>query len=93
MNPPEQSPDDRVQEAEIRLAFLERELELYKDAVQTLHARLEHVEHLLARLRQRAEDSTPAPGIATQFQDQGECSGRDGGGTEPDSGSLSSGPD
>ncbi len=69
MTAPKDSPhDDRLQEAEIRIAFLEREFELYKEAVQALHARLEEVEHTLARLRQRASDSAHDPDIPGSFQ-------------------------
>ncbi|HLU70411.1 MAG TPA: hypothetical protein VKZ88_06540 [Fibrobacteria bacterium] len=63
--------DDRLQETEIRLAFLERELELYKEAVQTLHARLETVEHALARLRQRSPDTRHDPEVPGAFQERG----------------------
>ncbi len=62
------SADSRLQEAEIRLAFLERELDLYKDAVQSLHARLEHVEALLEKLRSAQDPDAPGgfPGHGTE---------------------------
>lgn len=47
--------ENRLQETEIKLAFLDKELEDYKDAVQTLHARLELLEKTVAILRRSAQ--------------------------------------
>lgn len=59
----------RLQEIEIRAAFLERELDLYKEAVQDLHARLEAVEHRLARL-QRVHDAA-GEGVFPELPEKG----------------------
>jgi|GEM_PF-3947668 len=63
--------DNRVQETEIRLAFLEKELEEYKDAVQTLHARLENLEKTVAVLRRTASGSTEGGDLASGSGDAG----------------------
>jgi uncharacterized coiled-coil protein SlyX len=47
--------EPRLQETEIKIAFLERELEEYKDAVQTLHARLQTLEALVEALRRKGQ--------------------------------------
>lgn len=62
--------DDRLQETEIRLAFLDRELGEYKDAVQTLHARLEILEKTVESLKRAAQggaETTGAAGTASGF--------------------------
>jgi uncharacterized coiled-coil protein SlyX len=41
--------ESRLQEGEIKLAFLEKELEEYKAALQEMHARVESVEARLKR--------------------------------------------
>lgn len=47
--------DSRLQETEIKLAFLEKELDAYKDAVQDLHARLDRMEKAVKALRNSRE--------------------------------------
>jgi uncharacterized coiled-coil protein SlyX len=49
--------ETRLQESEIKLAFLEKELDEYKEAVQTLHHRLEEVTNLVNALRNEGQDS------------------------------------
>lgn len=56
----EHAGEARLQETEIKIAFLERELEEYKEAVQTLHARLQTLEALVEALRRKAH--APASG-------------------------------
>ncbi len=47
--------EHRVQETEIKLAFLDKELDEYKEAVQTLHSRLELLEKTVERLKSNAQ--------------------------------------
>jgi uncharacterized coiled-coil protein SlyX len=47
----------RLQEAEIKLAFLERELEEYKEAVGLLHERLARLEKQVRELKEAGESS------------------------------------
>ena len=49
--------DARLQEAEIKLAFLERELEEYKEAVGSLHDRLARLEKQVEGLKDGQESS------------------------------------
>ena len=50
-------PDIRLQEAEIKLAFLERELETYKEAVNAMHDLLVKLEKQVQELKD-GEDSS-----------------------------------
>jgi uncharacterized coiled-coil protein SlyX len=50
--------ESRFQETEIKLAFLEKELEEYKTALQAMHARLESVE---TKLKNTAASESPMP--------------------------------
>lgn len=57
--------ENRLQETEIKLAFLDKELEEYKDAVQTLHARLELLEKTVAILRRAGQGATEGGDLAS----------------------------
>jgi uncharacterized coiled-coil protein SlyX len=52
--------DSRIQETEIRLAFLDKELEEYKEAVHTLHTRLEQLEKTVEALKRHAQRDSGA---------------------------------
>jgi uncharacterized coiled-coil protein SlyX len=49
--------EERLQEAEIKLAFLERELETYREAVDTMHDLLTRLEKQVQELKD-GEDSS-----------------------------------
>jgi uncharacterized coiled-coil protein SlyX len=49
--------EERLQEAEIKLAFLERDLEEYKEAVGSLHDRLAQLEKQVQKLQDGEESS------------------------------------
>jgi uncharacterized coiled-coil protein SlyX len=51
MENPLENLEARLQESEIRFAFLERELEAYKDAVSHLHERLMGLEKRVRELK------------------------------------------
>jgi len=51
------TPEERLHEAEYKLAFLERELEEYKEAVSLLHERLTRLEKQVQELKDGAESS------------------------------------
>jgi uncharacterized coiled-coil protein SlyX len=53
-------PEARLQETEIKLAFLEKELDEYKDAVQGLHARLDQMEKTLKEWQEAPAAGEPA---------------------------------
>jgi prefoldin subunit 5 len=64
MHPDNEHMEAHVQETEIKLAFLEKELEAYKEAVQELHARLTSLEKTVRELGDAAgsaQDASEAP--------------------------------
>jgi uncharacterized coiled-coil protein SlyX len=50
--------ESRFQDTEIKLAFLEKELEEYKAALQDMHARVESIE---TKLKNTAEPESSTP--------------------------------
>jgi prefoldin subunit 5 len=52
----------RLQEVEIKCAFLEKESEEYKEAVQTLHVRLTALEEKIRQLQQTASGPETSSG-------------------------------
>lgn len=62
---PESNTVKRLEELEMKLSFLERELEEYKEASRGFYSKINELEEAIRKLRKDGQESAPpTPGVA-----------------------------